>query len=242
MKQTAKLKTLVLSMAVAGSSLAVLAPASVQAGVTGNVGVVSDYIFRGIPQNGTSAAAQGGIDYESDSGLYAGVWGSNVGPNAGLEYDLYGGWGGEFSGVSLGAGFTLYNYTKDSSSDTNAFDTSYTEFNFSAAYDMFTLTYDMGSHAKAAADDSDLDYSVITASVEYSGMYALYGMGSDFAGEDTDHTWFELGYGTEIAPGTDISFALINSSEEVGAYTNGDGDDTSTMNMVVGITKSFDLM
>ena len=243
MKHAFKLKSLALSMAIAGSSVAALAPATTQAGVTGNVGIVSDYIFRGIAQNGTSAAAQGGIDYEHESGAYAGVWASNVGPGAGLEYDLYGGWAGEVSGLALGAGVTLYNYTKDSSKDSNAWDTSYTEFNLSVGYDMFTLTYDFGTHAKWANDGGDLSYSVITASVEYESVYFLYGMGDDFFAEDTDHTWFEFGYGAEIAPGTDVSFALINSSADVAQYTNGTtGNAEDTMNMVVGITKSFDIM
>lgn len=243
MKHAFKMKSLVLSMAIAGSSVAALAPATTQAGVTGNVGIVSDYIFRGIAQNGTSAAAQGGIDYEHDSGVYAGIWASNVGPGAGLEYDIYAGYGTEISGLTLGAGFTLYNYTKDSSKDSNAWDTSYTEFNLSAGYGMFSLAYDFGTHAKWANDGSDLDYSVLSASVEYKGAYVLYGMGDDFYAEDTDHTWFELGYGAEIAPGTDVSFALINTSKDAQQYTNGTtGNFEDAMNMVVGITKTFDLM
>lgn len=133
MKQTAKLKTLVLSMAVAGSSIAALAPATTQAGVSGNIGLVNQYIFRGIEQSG-SATAQAGLDYEHESGGYVGVWGSEVGDNQGLEYDLYGGWSGEFSGVSVGLGATLYNYTKDLSKDDNAFDTAYQEVNLSVGY------------------------------------------------------------------------------------------------------------
>ncbi len=48
-----------------------------------NVGVFSDYTFRGISQTGDEPAAQGGIDYSLDTGaegvgLYLGVWGSNV--------------------------------------------------------------------------------------------------------------------------------------------------------------------
>ncbi len=44
------------------------------AGATGNVGVFSDYIFRGISQTGGAAAVQGGLDYSHASGLYAGTW------------------------------------------------------------------------------------------------------------------------------------------------------------------------
>ena len=43
-----------------------------------NVGFTTDYIFRGISQTSGNPAVQGGIDYAHASGLYAGVWGSNV--------------------------------------------------------------------------------------------------------------------------------------------------------------------
>ncbi|MBE0493673.1 MAG: hypothetical protein IBX48_04960 [Thiomicrospira sp.] len=238
MKQIAKLKTLVLSMAMAGSSLAVLAPATVQAGVTGNVGLVSQYIFRGAPQS-AGAAAQAGLDYEHESGAYLGLWASDVDDKATganeLEYDIYGGYETELSGVTLGAGFTLYRYTQEE------FDTPYDEVNLWAGYGPFTFTYDIGQNKDAAADGGDIDYSVMTLSAEYNGMYALYGMGSDFMGEDTDHSWIELGYGAEVAPGTDVSIALINSSKEGSGYSK-DGSDKANTMMVVGFTKTFDIM
>ena len=235
MKQTAKLKTLVLSMAMAGSSLAVLAPASVQAGVTGNVGVVSQYIFRGAPQS-SGAAAQAGLDYEHDSGFYAGLWASDVDDKAEgtneLEYDVYAGYETELSGVTLGAGFTLYRYTKD------VFDNDYDEVNLWAGFGGFGLTFDMGVNKEDGDGNKDVDYTVVTASYELGGAYALYGAGSDFLGKGTDHSWIELGYSTEIAPGTDISFAIIDSSKEANAGPKGNGNTS----MVVGITKTFDLM
>ena len=40
-----------------------------QAQVTGNVGVTSDYRFRGISQTQNSQALQGGIDYSHTSGV-----------------------------------------------------------------------------------------------------------------------------------------------------------------------------
>ena len=43
-----------------------------------NLGLFSDYRFRGISQTSTNPAVQGGIDYMHSSGLYAGIWGSNV--------------------------------------------------------------------------------------------------------------------------------------------------------------------
>ena len=46
--------------------------------ITGNVGFVSDYSFRGLSQTLEEPAIQGGFDYAHSSGLYLGTWGSNV--------------------------------------------------------------------------------------------------------------------------------------------------------------------
>ena len=43
-----------------------------------NVGVVSDYRFRGIAQTSTDPALQAGVDFAHKSGFYLGAWGSNI--------------------------------------------------------------------------------------------------------------------------------------------------------------------
>src|ERR1035437_4409760 len=45
---------------------------------TGNVGLVSQYIFRGLTQTNAHPAIQGGADYSHASGFYAGTWLSNI--------------------------------------------------------------------------------------------------------------------------------------------------------------------
>jgi len=46
--------------------------------LTANVGVVSDYVFRGISQSQHRPALQGGVDYAHASGAYVGLWASQV--------------------------------------------------------------------------------------------------------------------------------------------------------------------
>lgn len=46
--------------------------------LSGNVGVVSQYVFRGLSQTNGKPAVQGGLDYTHASGLYAGTWLSNI--------------------------------------------------------------------------------------------------------------------------------------------------------------------
>ena len=68
-----------------------------------NVGLYTDYIFRGYTQTQNEPAIQGGFDVEHSSGLYAGTWASNVDwTTAGdymdknsVEIDVYAGWATE---------------------------------------------------------------------------------------------------------------------------------------------------
>lgn len=69
--------------------------------ITGNFGIYSQYVFRGLTQTDQKPAFQGGFDYANTNGIYLGTWGSNISwlHDAGvcshgcsLEWDFYGGW------------------------------------------------------------------------------------------------------------------------------------------------------
>ena len=96
-------------------ALAITAAAPAPA-LTGNLGLASDYRFRGLSQTWRLPTVQGGLDYAHSSGLYLGTWASNVSGNsynngAGLELDLYGGVKWEVaSGVLLDVGALAYFY------------------------------------------------------------------------------------------------------------------------------------
>ena len=64
---------------------------------TGNVAIVSDYMFRGITQTWGRPAIQGGGDLTMKNGFAAGVWASSISersyPGGALELDLYGSYG-----------------------------------------------------------------------------------------------------------------------------------------------------
>ena len=89
--------------------------------LTGNVGVFSQYIFRGLTQTDRKPALQGGFDYAHSSGLYAGTWASNISwlrdgtppaySSAGsLEWDFYGGWKPTFGDFTFDLGTLYYWY------------------------------------------------------------------------------------------------------------------------------------
>src|SRR5450830_273490 len=64
-------------LTVSAQTAAAAAPASPHT-FTGNVGLVSQYIFRGLTQTNGDPAIQCGADYSHASGFYAGTWLSNI--------------------------------------------------------------------------------------------------------------------------------------------------------------------
>lgn len=114
----------ILALAVA-AALPLITSATAVAGdspIAANVALVSDYAYRGISQTDEKPALQGGFDYAHASGLYVGVWGSNVswlsdlergtGENSGnsLELDVYGGYKGTIGDIGYDVGLLQYVY------------------------------------------------------------------------------------------------------------------------------------
>lgn len=81
---------------------------------TGNIGMVSDYVFRGLSQTREHPALQGGIDYVHPSGLYAGIWGSTIDfndtDNANVEVDGYIGYSRSYDKWTIDGRVTYYAY------------------------------------------------------------------------------------------------------------------------------------
>ncbi|MFT5712046.1 MAG: hypothetical protein ACI9DQ_000448, partial [Glaciecola sp.] len=147
---------------------ATLASQSAIAGWSANIGLVSDYHFRGIQQT-ESASTSAGVDYAADSGFYVGAWTAEV--EDGLEVDLYGGYGVELeSGLTLDANFVSYQYTGD-------FDSAYNEIGVSAGYGLFSVGYVQGKWDGVVGNENatEGDYSLITLSVEKDGWSATIG-------------------------------------------------------------------
>lgn len=84
--------------------------------VTGSVGIATDYRLRGVSQTDTHAAVQGGITVAHQSGVYAGIWASNLAGwgtfgGSNMELDLIGGYKAKLSpAATLDVGLTWYMY------------------------------------------------------------------------------------------------------------------------------------
>lgn len=145
------------------------------ADVSANMAFASDYIWRGMTQTGNDPAISGGFDFESESGFYAGIWGSNVNfsEGAGSELDTYLGYGFSLGDVGVDLSYIDFGYPGDSGLD-------FQEIGVALSYEDFGIGYYSGQDG--APDYMDISYSMGAFSISY-GDYDTYG------------TNFALGYG-----------------------------------------------
>jgi uncharacterized protein (TIGR02001 family) len=220
------LNTLILAALVApGIAMAEDAPAAAPA-FTSNVGLVSDYLYRGISQTGGKPAIQGGFDYAHTSGFYAGVWGSSISwlidsptitgaTSSQLELDTY-------------LGF------KNSFAEDFSYDVGYLRYNYPASY---TATLPAGA-AKADTDEiyGALGYKFVTA--KYS-----YGLGNVFGiDKSKGTTYLDV---TATYPVADSGFTLIAHAGKQtykGSVADGlaaGGSTPTYSDYKLGVTKDF---
>jgi len=142
--------------------------------LTANVGVVSDYLFRGITQSGHKPAIQGGVDFTHSSGLYVGTWLSSISwvhdngyGNSPTEIDVYGGYRGTFADdYGYDVGLITYNYPGSSNAERNGLTKPFTaevygqlSWKFLSVKDSYTVSKNfVGFGLPASANGgSDLD-------------------------------------------------------------------------------------
>jgi uncharacterized protein (TIGR02001 family) len=85
---------------------------------SGSIAATTDYVFRGVSQTYGGAALQGGLNFQSPAGWFAGSWASNVDPYPGgpdaAELNLYAGFGWALSrDWTARASYTRYVYAWD---------------------------------------------------------------------------------------------------------------------------------
>jgi len=118
--------------AVALASTAFAQTSYADAGVTGNIGAITEYRYRGLGQTRGKPALQGGLDYDAGNGFYLGAWASSIswikdygdvyaagGTKGPMELDLYGGYKFETNGVTYDVGMLRYQYTGNTLENTN---------------------------------------------------------------------------------------------------------------------------
>ncbi len=135
-----------------------------------NTALVSEYVFRGISQSDEKPAFQGGFDVTHESGVYAGVWGSNIDFNEGagvdgpsLEVDLYGGYSGSVNDISYDVGVIYYAYPGADDS----LDYDYVEAAVAVGYDFgaFSASASFNYSPEFFGDSGDAQYYALGVDV-----------------------------------------------------------------------------
>lgn len=221
------LNTLILA-ALAVPGVAMAADAAPEHTFSSNVGMVSDYVFRGITQNLSAPAVQGGFDYSHSSGLYAGVWGSNVGwingsgatGNASLEVDTYAGFrGAATEDVSYDVGAVRYNYLgkyKPAAGGYVKADTD--EVYGSVAYQWLSAKY-----SYALGDFLTVPKAQGTGYLELNASYALEDTGVTLGAHYGKQKYKGTFATALVAAGTDASYSdyKLSVSKDISGYVLG---------------------
>ena len=222
-------------------------PAVSHADLAFNVGVVSDYRYRGISQSRVKPAIQGGVDY-SNGPVYLGVWASSIkwigdfGGDADVEIDLYGGIKGDLGG-GFGYDVGVLNYQYPSNKLNPSANT--TELYGALTYGPATLKY---SHAVtntfANPDSKNSFYLDLSASfdlggglmlVPHLGYQKIKGL---FEGVGT-YTDYSLTLSKDFS-GLVVSGAIVGTDADKGFYSSPvNGKELGKNGVVVGLKYNF---
>jgi uncharacterized protein (TIGR02001 family) len=187
-----------------------------EAEVSANVGWVSEYFYRGLPQKASSGSA--GLDINFPN-VFLGTWAADVGD--GNEVDLYAGVGTELEKFSVSVGGTGYFYT-------GGFDDTYLEANLNVGVAAFSAEFSYGQYKTTQTQN----YWFLGITLEEAGLYATFGtFGKDFAGE-----YVEAGYGLSVGD-LDLSASWIYSTADL----IGGGPDSDDHTLAVSIGHTFGL-
>jgi len=208
-----------------------------------NVGVVSDYRFRGVSQTTVEPALQGGIDYaHTPSGFYAGTWASTIkwikdaGGSSDVELNFYAGKTGEFgNGLSYDFGGLAYVYPgRDLNADT--FEV-YGQLGYGPAYvkyshtltDLFGIANSKGSGYLDVGASFELTYGISL------NLHAGHQMVKN-AGPGADYTDWSIGVSKDFGM-FEASLAYIDT--DLPRTLAGNGKNITGGGVVLSLSKSF---
>ncbi len=134
--------------------------------VSANLGVTSNYIWRGVTQSDKNISLSAGADYSSTSGMYAGIWAASVDFNddTRFEYDVYGGFQTSFSNVDMDIGYIYYGYQGGN-------DLAFSEAYIKATYENFSFAISTLFDSEAGGDFADASY--IEAAYSFALAYDI---------------------------------------------------------------------
>lgn len=254
---TLKSKLLLALLATSSAAFAQTAPAAEAPEVTYNMGVVSQYRYRGIAQTKGDPALQGGVDYANASGFYAGAWGSTIkwikeagagntpavdtkGP---LELDIYGGYKFEAAGVAYDVGYLRYEYAGNTLNKLTGTNANTDELYGAATIGIFTAKYSYAfSDLFGTANSKGSAYVDLSATFDLGAGYSLVPHAGHQKVSNTpaaSYTDFALTLNKDLGDGLSASVAAISTNaKNVDAFTV-NNYNTAKNAMVVGVKYAF---
>lgn len=233
------------------------APASPHT-LTGNVAVVSDYIFRGISQTQHKPAIQAGIDYSHASGIYLGVWGSNVNwvslggagpkPDNSLEADFYGGFRNTIGDFGYDIGLIRYYYPGNTAAGATTPNT--TEAYIAGTWKFITLKYSntlsdymVGWPSKDGGKTKGSDYWDLSAAYDLGegwGINGHIGHQKIKNRSSASYTDWKLGVTKDVGFGVvGLSYTDTDADGGVGEDYRWDGKNVGDARAVLSFSKTF---
>lgn len=195
---------------------------------TGNVGIATEYLYRGIAQTAGKPALQGGFDYAHASGFYAGVWGSNISwlenaniSSASLELDVYAGFKGAFAGdFGYDVGVLTYNYPGSVTPGMTKPDT--TELYGALSWKFITLKYSQSTtNLFGVANSKNSGYLELNASYDLGDGWGVSGHVGKQKVKNTsvgDYTDYKLGVTKDLGVGVlGLAVSATNAKDSCGA-------------------------
>ena len=224
-----------------------------------NVGVNTDYRFRGITQTRFSPSVFGGIDFAHKSGFYLGTWASNiqwikdsVGNNSHAEIDIYGGYKGAISAIAYDLGVLSYLYPSHRGYSPNP---ETTELYGALTYGPVTAKYSHAvSNTFGFADSRNSAYLDVSATLDLApgwslvphvGHQRIAGSPAGVSNSQFSYTDYALTLNYDFGNGLVASVAGIGTNARKAAYTVGPfasssvGRYTGNDTMVLGLKYNF---
>ena len=214
-----------------------------------NVGVTSDYRFRGIAQSATNPALQAGVDFAHKSGFYLGAWGSNISwikdfgaTDGSLEIDLYGGYKGEINKeFTYDLGLIGYQYPGNTAA-TNA---NTTEIYGALSYGLVTAKYSRSlGNFVANPSSSGSAYFEVAANFDLGSGFTLtphVGRQSipNVVNSAGDYTDYSLTLAKDFGSGLSATVTALGRNADKVFYTDTQGKFLGDRALAVGLKYSF---
>jgi uncharacterized protein (TIGR02001 family) len=246
-----KSKIILALLATSSAAFAQTAPAAPESTLGYNIGVASEYRYRGQGQSRGEPALQGGVDYAHSNGFYAGAWGSTIkwikdsgATDGSVELDLYGGYKFEAAGLGFDVGYLRYEYVGNKLKDVSGFTNANTDEVYGAAtYGVTTLKYSYAT--------SDLFGNINSKGSTYWDLSANYDLGNGYtltphAGRQSiknspySYTDIALTLGKDLGEGLSASVSAISTNGKADLFSaNTPKYNTAKSIVVVGVKYSF---